>query len=79
MPMVYTIHGDVDEALLARTVGFEDRPSEFVVWVEWRLAVDAFASVAAGQSVRGDLVRRDAHVILKTPSVVADAVCGGLS
>lgn len=56
----------VDESLLARTVGFEDRqdPPEFVVWVEWRLS--------------GQLVRRDAHVILKQSSVVATAIVGGL-
>ena len=64
MALIYTTHGEVDEATLARTVGFEDRPNEFVVWVEWRL--DAV------------VVRRDAHVILKTPSVVADAIAGGL-
>ena len=77
MPLVYTIHGDVDDALLARTVGFEERPDEFVVWVEYRLAVDGYAANGV-VSQRGDLVRRDAHVILKTPSVVADAICGGL-
>ena len=64
MALIYTTHGEVDEALLARTVGFEDRPTEFVVWVEWRLGAE--------------LVRRDANVILKQPSVVADAIAGGL-
>lgn len=57
---IHTTLGLQDETLLARTVGFEDRPNEFVVWVEWRL--DA------------ELVRRDAHVIVKHPSVVADAL-----
>lgn len=53
----------VEESTLARTVGFLDKPGEFVVFAEWR---------------EGDqLVRRDAHVILKTPSVVADALVGG--
>jgi len=53
----------VEESTLSRTAGFIDKPSEFVVYAEWR---------------EGDLlVRRDAHVILKTPSVVADALVGG--
>jgi hypothetical protein len=60
MAQINTTHGLVDESRLARTVGFEDRPTEFVVWVEWRLD--------------GELVRRDAHCILKQPSVVADAI-----
>ena len=63
MALINTTHGPLEEATLARTVGFEDRPLEFVVWVEWKL----------GQ----ELVRRDAHVILKTPSVTADALVGG--
>lgn len=51
MALMLTTHGDLEEGTLARTVGFEDRPNEFVVWVEWRLGEE--------------LVRRDAHVILK--------------
>jgi len=51
MPLINTTHGELEESTLARTVGFEDRPNEFVVWVEWRLGEE--------------LVRRDAHVILK--------------
>lgn len=61
--MINTTKGLVEEARLARTVGFEDRPREFVVWVEWRLG--------------DELVRRDAHVILKEPSVAADTLVGG--
>jgi hypothetical protein len=64
MPLMLTTHGQLEEATLARTVGFEDRPKEFVVWVEWRLG--------------DELVRRDAHVILKQASVVADAIVGGV-
>jgi hypothetical protein len=64
MPAILTTRGLIDEAELARTVGFEDRPAEFVVWAEWRL----------GQ----ELVKRDAHVIIKQPSAVAGAVAGGL-
>ena len=63
MGLINTTHGPLEEATLARTVGFEDRPSEFVVWVEWKLG--------------DELVRRDAHVILKTPSVTADLLVGG--
>lgn len=62
MPTIYTTQGELDESLLARTVGFEDRPTEFVVWVEWRRGAD--------------LVRRDAHLILKQPSAVASALVG---
>lgn len=61
---IRTTLGVVAEDSLQRTVGFEDRPSEFVVWVEWRRD--------------GVIVRRDAHVILKEPSVVADAIVGGV-
>lgn len=63
MPLINTTHGSLDETTLARTVGFEDRPGEFVVWVEWKLGEE--------------LVRRDAHVILKQPSAVADLIVGG--
>lgn len=62
MALINTIHGPIEESTLARTVGFEDRPDEFVVWVEWRHETT--------------LVRRDAHVILKRGSVIADAICG---
>ena len=64
MALIHTTKGDVDEATLARTVGFEDRPMEFVVWVEWRLGEE--------------LVRRDAHLILKQSSVVADALAASI-
>lgn len=64
MSVITTTKGPVEEAALARTVGFEDRPNEFVIWVEWRL--------------EGELVRRDAHLILKQPSAIADAIAGGL-
>jgi hypothetical protein len=59
-----TTKGQVDELYLERTVGFEDRPKEFVVWVEWRL--------------EGELVRRDAHVILKEATVATDLLAGKL-
>jgi len=64
MPLINTINGPVEESSLARTVGFEDRPNEFVIWVEWRLG--------------SELVRRDAHVVLKEPSVVADALAAAV-
>ena len=63
MALIHTTHGLREEATLARTVGFEDRPTEFVIWVEWRL--------------EGELVRRDAHVVLKQPSVTTNAIAGG--
>ena len=64
MPLINTIHGPIEEDVLSRTVGFEDRPTEFVIWVEWKQGEE--------------LVRRDAHVILKQPTVTADAIVGGL-
>ncbi len=63
MPRINTTLGLRDEADLARTLGFEERPTEFVVWVEWRLG--------------DELVRRDAHVILKEATVTADSIVGG--
>lgn len=62
--MILTIHGPLDPATLAKTVGFEDRPTEFVVWVEWRL--------------KDELVRRDAHVILKEMPAALPAAAGVL-
>jgi hypothetical protein len=59
---ITTTHGPLEETTLARTVGLEDRPREFVIWVEWRLG--------------DELVRRDAHVVLKEVSVAADLVAG---
>lgn len=64
MPLINTTKGPVEQADLARTVGFEDRPNEFVIWVEWRLG--------------SELVRRDAHIVLKEPSVVADALAAAV-
>jgi hypothetical protein len=64
MAIINTTHGPKDESDLGRTLGFEERPSEFVVWIEYRLS--------------GELVRRDAHVIMKEPSVIADAMVGGI-
>lgn len=81
--MINTTHGKLDDTTLARTVIFEDRPTEFVVAVEWRLAghTGADCVVCANQAnprpVNGVvLVRRDAHVILKEPTVIADALAG---
>jgi hypothetical protein len=62
--LITTTHGPVEESALARTLGFEERPNEFVVWIEYRIG--------------DELVRRDAHVILKEPSVIADALVGGI-
>lgn len=64
MALINTTHGPMEETELARTTGFEDRPNEFVVWVEWKMG--------------DELVRRDAHVILKQGSVVADALTASL-
>lgn len=85
MAPLYTTHGHLDPLTLARTLGFEERPTEFVVWVEWRKpACEPDCPVCAlptnPQPILGQvLVRRDAHVILKEPSVVATALAGSLS
>lgn len=85
MAAINTTHGKVEETELARTVGFEDRPREFVVWVEWRLLNHdgKHCSICANPNnprpmTDGVLVRRDAHVIQKEPSVVADALAASL-
>lgn len=83
MAMVTTTHGPIGESALARTVGFEDRPSEFVIWVEWRVPAHADCAICANpdnpQPVNGAvLVRRDAHVIMKEPSVIADALAASI-
>lgn len=64
MKLITTTRGPVDETLLARTLGFEERPNEFVVWIEYRIDTE--------------LVRRDAHVILKHYVDGAEAVVGAL-
>lgn len=64
MATIHTTHGPLEESTLARTLGFEERPNEFVVWVEWRLG--------------DELVRRDAHVILKHYSETAEALVGAV-
>lgn len=61
-PLIFTIKGMVEYATLARTVGFEDHQDHFIMWEEFHLG--------------DELVKRSAHVILKYPSVVADAVAG---
>ena len=65
MALIHTTHGELDESTLARTLGFEERPDEFVIWVEWKLGEE--------------LVRRDAHVILKRMSVEAQAIANALA
>ncbi len=64
MGQIRTTHGDMDESLLAKTTVFEDRPTEWVIAIEYRLG--------------DEIVRRDAHVVLKAPSVVADALSAEL-
>lgn len=59
-PLVYTTQGHLPIGDLARTLNMQDTPNEIAVAVEWRY--------------NGELVRRDAHVVLKEPSVVAAAL-----
>lgn len=69
MALIRTIHGMLEESTLTKIVGHEDRTypdraGEYVTWIEWK---------------QGDeIVRRDAHVILKEPSVVADAIAASV-
>jgi hypothetical protein len=86
MNSIRTTHDLIDISALARTVGFEDRPSEFVVWVEWRLPKHdgvGCAICANPENPRPDasgvLVRRDAHVIVKEPTAFADALAASLT
>ena len=85
MVEITTTHGSIPVHLLTRTLGFEDRPSEFVVWVEWRLPehpVTACEVCANPDNPRPSngmvLFRRDAHCILKEGSVVADAIASSV-
>lgn len=59
-----TTKGPMSEADLSRTLTFTENDNEFAVAIEYRLA--------------GELVRRDAHVILKEASVVADALAASI-
>ncbi len=85
MSLMNTTHGLRDEATLARTVGFEDRPNEFVVWVEWRTAAchggcPVCADASNPQPIGGAvLIRRDAHVILKRSEAEVAAVLGAMA
>ena len=83
--MIKTTHGFVDEKELERILGFEERSKEFVVWVEWWMpnhsdekckhcGTDPNTQRKNGST----LVRRDAHCILKEPSVAADALAASL-
>lgn len=85
MSLINTTHGALEETTLARTVGFVDKPFEFVVWVEWRISGHTGESCPVCQDASnprpdalGTMVRRDAHVILKQPSAIADALVGGI-
>ena len=61
-----TTVGTVDRADLQRTVEFEDNAGEMVVAEVFR------------DRVGGALLHRSVHVVLKQPSVVADAVAASL-
>ena len=53
--MIEATHVGMSESNLERTLGFEDRPHVFVVWVEWR------HPLAQGQAV----VHREAYPLPK--------------
>ncbi len=88
MALIHTKLGPVDETLLTRTVVFKDQPNEFTVEVEYHLRaaldvpgieVDDVGNTVEGvrHGEAGELVKRDAHVIQKEPSVIASALIGG--
>jgi hypothetical protein len=60
--MVPTVDGDVDRVSLSRTVELEDNDGEIVV-------AEVFRYAGATEAIH-----RSVHVVLKQPSVVADAV-----
>lgn len=71
MAFINTTKGLVDTAILDKIEGTENRtpakkdgsrPGEYVVWIEYWLD--------------GELVRRDAHVVMKDPGVESLAVAG---
>jgi hypothetical protein len=64
-PLVYTTRGDVPFDTLIRTIEVTDGPAEIAVAICWREA-------------GGELVRRDAHVILKHPTAEAAAIAAAL-
>ena len=89
MAEIVTTRGVLEEGVLVRTVGFEERPNEFVIWVEWRLPRQAaLPDLPEGASTEqqlvrakeavGELVKRDCHVILKQPSAVATALAANI-
>jgi hypothetical protein len=64
MALINTTRGPIEEHDLARKLGFEENPNEFVVWIEYRY--------------EGELVRRDAHVIQKNPLPIANTLAGAI-
>ncbi len=63
MPLVTTIHGEMDEALLERRDGSLENDHELTTWVEYWL--------------KGELVHRSAHVQLKEPAPFAASALEG--
>jgi hypothetical protein len=61
---IQTIRGWFEETELVKTTGFEERPNEFVIWVEWRLF--------------DELVKRDCHVVIKRPLDATEGISGGI-
>ncbi len=87
--LIQTSRGPMDESLLSRTTGFEERPKEFVIWVEWRVPraapLDPLPDGASvdeqfvwAKTTQGELVKRDCHVLLKDPSVVANSIAANI-
>jgi hypothetical protein len=86
MPLIHTTHGAIDEGLLSRSLVFTELESEFSIVIEWRLKADLASTVfdpatretRRVENAAGDVVKRSAHVILKEPSVIADAIAASV-
>lgn len=66
MTTIYTIRGDLDEALLTKTTGSLDNEDERTTWEEWRVTDDPTQ----------EIVKRNVHVTLKKASVFAISEAG---
>lgn len=81
---MWTTHGPLDEtSMLERLVTVRDLPDNYALEIEWFLRVGIDLSgvpphlQGGGAAYPGELVRRDAHVILKRNPTEVSALAGG--